>query len=187
MNEDTLDAIAADAAAGLAVLCGSYTLLFDHRLPGSPKVGTIGRSAPGSRAPVSAHLVDLIREVERLAYWADEAVCAWLNQTFLPYGLDWGGEPNPLVAFSLGSAARDLPRATPWAGHAVVPLAASVSRTVERVQRVLGPSGGAELADGECPDCHSRTLVRLHSPDRVGCAGPGCEYLIFNIPRKAAV
>lgn len=183
---EPLEKIAEDAASGLAALCTSYELLFEHKQPGAANTGMPGRPAPGSRPPASVHVLDLIREVERLAYWADEAICLWLRAQFIPYGLDWQGEPNPLVTLSLGAASRDLPRAAPWAGHAVVPLAASVSRAVQSVQRVLGPSGGAELTSGECELCHSTALVRLHSPDRVGCPMPGCEYLIFNIPRKAS-
>jgi hypothetical protein len=186
LNDDTLTAVANDAAAGLTVLCGAYRQLFVLKAPGAPEVGTIGRSAPGTRPPVSAHLLDVISGVERLAYWAEEAVCLWTGRQFVRYRLWWNGEPNPLVTLSLGTAARDLPRAAPFAGHAVMPLAASVSREVESVQRILGASGGAELSEDECPLCHERALVRLHSPARLACAMPACPFMTFQIPRKAA-
>lgn len=163
-----------EAAAGLGQLAHAYTLLHEARFPGR-KGERVMRAAPGPRPPASAHVLDVIRDVERLAYWADEAVCEWLAEPFIPYRLWWAGEPNPLTVTSLTTAARKLPEAAPWAGQDVLPLADRTARTLTAVQRLLGASGGAELA-GECPTCHSDTLIRTYSPPRVLCASPGCEF-----------
>lgn len=176
MNSETLEAIADNAAAGLGILSSAYAQLFEYKLPGSPKAGTIGRHAPGSVPPGSVHIMDVTARVERLAYFAEQAVCEWTGAAFTPYELWWMGEPNPLVTLSLGSAARGLPLAVPFVGLAVMPLAAQVSREVEIVQRILGASGGAELFEEVCPMCQQPSLVVFQSPDRILCAMPGCPF-----------
>ena len=173
-----------EATAGLGQLAHGYRLLYDTRLPGR-KAERVMRAAPGPRPPASDHVLDLIREVERLAYWAEEAVCTWLAEPFIPYRLWWGGEPNPLTVTSLASAARKLPEAMPWAGQDVLPLATQTTRTLTAVQRLLGASGGAELTDAECPVCHSPTLIKIYSPARTLCAAPSCTYQYFTIRKEA--
>ncbi|MFE5369214.1 hypothetical protein [Streptomyces mirabilis] len=166
---------AEEASAGLGQLANAYRLLHDARLPGSR--GTrVMRVALGPRPPVSVHVLDVIWDVERLAYWAEEAVCEWLNRPFIRYRPWWQGEPNPLTVLGLAAAARGLPEAVPWAGHDVLPLASETTRTLAAVQRVLGASGGAELADEECPLCCSPTLIKIYSPERLLCASPGCAF-----------
>lgn len=176
MNSETLEAVAYNASAGLGILCSAYAQLFEYKVPGSPKSGTIGRHAPGSVPPGSVHIMDVTARVERLAYWAEQAVCEWTGTEFTPYELWWMGEPNPLTTLSLSSAARGLPLAVPFVGHAVMPLAAQVSREVETVQRILGASGGAEMFPESCPLCRQPSLVLFQSPDRILCSMPGCEF-----------
>lgn len=173
-----------EATAGLGQLASSYGLLYETRSPGSR--GTrVMRVALGPRPPVAVHVLDVIREVERLAYFAEEAVCAWLGEPFVAYRLWWGGEPNPLTVLSLASAARRLPEAMPWAGQDVLSLAEQTTRTLTGVQRLLGASGGAELAaDEECPVCCSPTLIKIYSPERTLCAAPGCQYQYFKIRKE---
>lgn len=175
--------LAESTAAGLGQLAGAYQLLYDTRLSGV-RGARVMRAAPGPRPPVSAHAMDVIREVERLGYFAEEAVCMWLNEPFIRYRLWWGGEPNPLTVLSLASASRNLPEAAPWAGNDILPLAEATTRTLNAVGRLLGATGGAELADDECPVCCSPTLITIYSPAKTMCASPGCEYVHFNIRKE---
>ncbi|MFF1469103.1 hypothetical protein [Streptomyces mirabilis] len=174
---------AEEATAGLGQLAHSYRLLYDTRLPGR-KAERVMRAAPGPRPPASDHVLDVIRDVERLAYWAEEAVCEWLAEPFIPYRLWWGGDPNPLTVTSLATAARKLPQALPWAGQDVLMLADRTTRTLNVVGRLLGAVGGAELTDGECPVCYSPTLITIYSPAKTMCAAPGCEYVHFTIRKE---
>lgn len=171
-----------EAAAGLGQLANAYGLLHESRIPGG-RGARVMRVALGPRSPVSDHLLTVIWKVEQLAYFAEEAVCAWLNRPFIAYRPWWQGEPNPLTVLGLVAAAQGLPEALPYAGHDVLTLASQTTTTVADVRGVLGVSGGAELA-GDCPVCYSPTLIKIYSPERTLCAAPGCTYEFFKIRKE---